>query len=141
MGLLVERRELGFGRRSRRYSMYVEDGTIRKAFVEPDGPGDPFEVSDADTMYAHLVPDAPRRPHVAIVTKPGCPYCTRAKERLRESGVPFVELALEDAIRGRALGAMTGATTAPQVFVDGRLVGGSEQLEQWLRTRPAAPAH
>jgi glutaredoxin len=36
---------------------------------------------------------------------------------------------------------MTGATTAPQVFVDGRLVGGSEQLEEWLRTRSSAAAH
>ena len=34
--------------------MLVKDGTIEKMFIEPDVPGDPFEVSDADTMLAYL---------------------------------------------------------------------------------------
>jgi peroxiredoxin (alkyl hydroperoxide reductase subunit C) len=38
--------------------MYIEDGTIKKLFVEPglvdNCPTDPFEVSDADTMLAYL---------------------------------------------------------------------------------------
>ena len=58
MGLLVGKEDLGFGRRSWRYSMLVRDGVIEKMFVEPDFgdncPTDPFEVSDADTMLAHL---------------------------------------------------------------------------------------
>ena len=58
MGLLVDKEELGFGRRSWRYSMLVRDGTIEKMFVEPDFedncPTDPFEVSDADTMLAYI---------------------------------------------------------------------------------------
>ena len=58
MGMLVKKTNLGFGDRSWRYSMLVEDGAIKKLFVEPgfsdDCPTDPFEVSDAHTMLEHL---------------------------------------------------------------------------------------
>ncbi len=58
MGMLVDKSNLGFGLRSWRYSMLVDDGKIEKMFIEPDlddnCPTDPFEVSDADTMLAYL---------------------------------------------------------------------------------------
>lgn len=58
MGMLVDKCNLGFGQRSWRYSMYVEDGEIKKLFSEPgyedNCPSDPFEVSDADTMLGYL---------------------------------------------------------------------------------------
>ena len=58
MGMLVKKENLGFGERSWRYSMLVEDGEIKKLFIEPgltdDCPDDPFEVSDADTMLAYI---------------------------------------------------------------------------------------
>lgn len=58
MGMLVEKCNLGFGLRSWRYSMVVDDGRIEKMFVEPqfgdNCPEDPFEVSDAATMLAYL---------------------------------------------------------------------------------------
>ncbi|MGL5877420.1 MAG: peroxiredoxin [Xenococcaceae cyanobacterium] len=58
MGMLVEKSNLGFGMRSWRYSMVVNDGKIEKMFIEPDYddncPTDPFEVSDADTMLNYL---------------------------------------------------------------------------------------
>ena len=58
MGMLVKKNNLGFGERSWRYSMYVEDGEVKKMFVEPgfsdDCPDDPFEVSDAETMLDYL---------------------------------------------------------------------------------------
>ena len=58
MGMLVRKHNLGFGDRSWRYSMYVEDGVIKKMFIEKgfsdDCADDPFEVSDADTMLAYL---------------------------------------------------------------------------------------
>jgi peroxiredoxin len=63
MGMLVDKSNLGFGMRSWRYSMLVNDGTIEKLFSEPDFgdncPIDPFEVSDADTMLAYLKGSAP----------------------------------------------------------------------------------
>jgi peroxiredoxin len=54
MGMLVDKEDLGFGKRSWRYSMLVRDGVIEKMFIEPDKPGDPFEVSDAETMLRYL---------------------------------------------------------------------------------------
>ena len=58
MGMLVDKTNLGFGLRSWRYSMYVEDGEIKKLFAEPgfsdNCATDPFEVSDADTMLNYL---------------------------------------------------------------------------------------
>ena len=58
MGMLVNKDNVGFGFRSWRYSMVVDNGEITKMFVE-DGfsdnfGADPFEVSDADTMLAYL---------------------------------------------------------------------------------------
>ena len=58
MGMLVKKDNLGFGSRSWRYSMFVDNGEIKKAFIEPgfmdNCPDDPFEVSDAETMLAWL---------------------------------------------------------------------------------------
>jgi len=58
MGMLVDKSNLGFGMRSWRYSMLVNDGKIEKMFIEREYgdncPIDPFEVSDADTMLAYL---------------------------------------------------------------------------------------
>ena len=58
MGMLVRKDNLGFGARSWRYSMFVDNGEIKKVFAEPgmtDNYGlDPFEVSDVDTMITHL---------------------------------------------------------------------------------------
>ncbi len=58
MGMLVKKENLGFGDRSWRYSMVVNDGVIEKVFIEPgfgdNCPTDPFEVSDAETMLNYL---------------------------------------------------------------------------------------
>jgi len=58
MGMLVDKANLGFGMRSWRYSMLVNDGNVEKMFVEPgysdNCESDPFEVSDADTMLAYI---------------------------------------------------------------------------------------
>lgn len=58
MGMLVKKENLGFGDRSWRYSMLVEDGVIKKLFVEAgmadNFEADPFEVSDAETMLKYL---------------------------------------------------------------------------------------
>ena len=63
MGMLVEKSNLGFGMRSWRYSMLVDDGKIEKVFVEPgftdNCADDPFTVSDADTMLAYLKSEEP----------------------------------------------------------------------------------
>ena len=74
MGMLVDKADLGFGKRSWRYSMLVKDGVIEKMFIEPQKPGDPFEVSDADTMLAYINPKAKKPDQVAILTREGCSF-------------------------------------------------------------------
>lgn len=58
LGMNVKKENLGFGERSWRYSALVEDGEIKKAFIEPgfedNCEEDPFEVSDVDTMLKYL---------------------------------------------------------------------------------------
>lgn len=58
MGMLVKKHNVGFGSRSWRYSMLVEDKKILQLFSEPDQidncPDDPFTLSDVDTMLAYL---------------------------------------------------------------------------------------
>ena len=138
MGMLVEKAELGFGRRSWRYAMLVRDGVVEKMFIEPDEPGDPYEVSDADTMLAHVAPGAPAVIDAAVLTRKGCPHCTRAKQALDNAGIPYEELVLNRDFSDRGLRAMTDRTSFPQVFVGGSLIGGADDLEAWLKGRQAA---
>jgi glutaredoxin-like protein len=138
MGLLVDKRELGFGKRSWRYAMLVRDGVIEKMFIEPEAPGDPYEVSDADTMLRHLAPNAPRPASVTVFSRKGCPHCARAKSLLEHAGFEYEELVLNRDYTDRTLRAVADATTFPQVFVDGEQVGGADDLAQWLGKRREA---
>jgi glutaredoxin-like protein len=133
MGLLVGKEDLGFGKRSWRYSMLVRDGVVEKMFIEPQKPGDPFEVSDADTMLAYINPQAKKPDQVAILTREGCSYCTKAKALLENLGYEYAEIPLEHRIRSRAVGAITGQGTVPQVFINGTHIGGWEALERWAK--------
>ncbi len=135
MGLLVGKEDLGFGKRSWRYSMLVRDGVIEKMFVEPEEPGDPFQVSDADTMLKYLDPTGELPNDVTLFTREGCPFCVRAKGMLRDAGIEFEELVLNRDYTDRTLRAVASATTYPQVFIDGKRIGGSEELQKWLEDR------
>jgi glutaredoxin-like protein len=138
MGLLVDKDDLGFGKRSWRYSMLVRDGVIEKMFVEPETPGDPYGVSDADTMLRYIAPTAPRPASVTIFSRKGCPHCVRAKTLLADAGLEFEELVLNRDYSDRTLRAVTNATTFPQVFIDGQSIGGADDLQSWLAQRKAA---
>ena len=129
MGMLVDKSDVGFGKRSWRYSMLVKDGVIEKMFVEPDVPGDPFEVSDAETMLAYINPNARKPRSVSIITKPRCPFCAKAKQMLTVSGMEYEEIVLGHDATIRSVRAITGRDTVPQVFIDGTWIGGSEELE------------
>lgn len=140
MGMLVDKSDLGFGKRSWRYSMLVKDGVIQKMFIEPDVPGDPFEVSDADTMLNYINPNARKPQAISMITKPGCPFCAQAKEMLRTRGMDFEEVVLGRDATLRSVRAMTGKETVPQIFVEGSYIGDSEALEAWLQQREQAAA-
>lgn len=132
MGLLVDKRAIGLGRRSWRYSMLVRDGIIDKAFIEAeddqDPEADPFEVSDADTMLRYVAPGARAPEPVVMFSKPGCPYCARAKAVLKARGIAFTDISQDNKITTSVLRAVSGGTTWPQVFEGGRLIGGAEEV-------------
>jgi len=133
MGMLVDKADLGFGKRSWRYSMLVKDGTIDKMFIEPDEPGDPFKVSDADTMLHYINPQATKPQRISLFTKVGCPFCAKAKALLTQHGLGYEEIVLGKDASIHSLQAVTGAATVPQVFIDGKLIGGSEALEAYFK--------
>ena len=133
MGMLVDKSELGFGKRSWRYSMLAKDGVIQKMFIEPEKPGDPYEVSDADTMLNYINPKAKKPDQVAILTRKGCDYCAKAKVLLKDLGYDYAEVPLEHSIRTRVVGAIAGRATVPQVFINGEHVGGLEDLQRWAK--------
>jgi glutaredoxin-like protein len=138
MGMLVDKHDLGFGKRSWRYSMLVRDGVVEKMFVEPDLPGDPFEVSDADTMLSYIAPDAAKPKDVTIFTREGCEFCARAKGMLRDLGMDYEELVLNRDYTEASLRAVTGRSSVPQVFINGVHVGGADELEAYLAEDIAA---
>jgi len=135
MGMAVDNREALLGTRSWRYSMLVEDGTITKMFIEPDVPGDPFEVSDADTMMKHVNPKRHPLGPVLMLARHGCRHCKRAKELLTERGISFDAVHIGDDLTMQGVKAASGAATVPQVFVSGKLIGGADQLESFLAAR------
>jgi glutaredoxin-like protein len=138
MGMLVNKDDLGFGMRSWRYSMLVRDGVVEKMFIEPDVPGDPFEVSDAETMLNYINPKAVMPLDVTVFSREGCGHCVNAKAMLRDAGIAYSEFVLNKDFRGSTLRAVAGRGTVPQVFIDGVHIGGSDDLAAWLERRRAA---
>ena len=67
---------------------------------------------------------------VEIYTTPMCPYCYRAKRLLSSKGVEFTEIDLWQfpARRDEMVARAEGRRTVPQIFVDGRALGGSDDL-------------
>lgn len=129
MGMLVDKRDLGFGQRSWRYSMLVKDGVIQKMFIEPEKEGDPFEVSDADTMLKFISPQATPPEPVVVFAKPGCPHCARAKATLKANGMAFTEITQDQKINTSVLRAVSGEMTWPQVFIGGKLIGNADAVD------------
>ncbi|TCZ51570.1 glutaredoxin 3 [Roseicella aquatilis] len=67
---------------------------------------------------------------VEIYTTPFCPYCERAKALLARKGIAFEEKDAPHGSQARrdAIERSGGRTTVPQIFIDGRAVGGSDDL-------------
>jgi glutathione-dependent peroxiredoxin len=134
MGMLIDKSDIGFGKRSWRYSMLVKSGIIEKMFIEPDLPGDPFEVSDADTMLEYINPNQLKPEAVSLFSKPGCPHCIKAKSLLTNQGLSFEEIELGKNISSVSLRAITGQVTVPQIYIGGKHIGGADDLESYLST-------
>lgn len=132
MDMLVDKSNIGFGKRSWRYSMLVRDGVIEKMFLEPEVEGDPFGQSDADTMLNYLNPEATLPESIAIVSRAGCPHCARAKAMLDSRELSYEEIQIGRDISQHSLRGLAGSGSVPQVFIAGRLIGGADELEAYF---------
>jgi peroxiredoxin/glutaredoxin len=132
MGMSVDHQAAGLGTRSWRYSMLVNDGTIEKMFIEPDKPGDPFEVSDADTLFKYLRPNQHSVGPAFMLAREGCPHCARAKDLLDKSGIAYEAVHVGDELTMQGVKAASGTATVPQVFLGGKLIGGADKLAEYL---------
>ena len=75
-------------------------------------------------------------PQIEIYTTPFCPYCSRVKRLLDQKGIAFVEIDLWQFPERRAemIERSGGGRTVPQLFVDGRPIGGSDELAELERS-------
>jgi glutaredoxin 3 len=72
---------------------------------------------------------------VVLYTTNYCPYCRAAKDFLRSKNVAFKEIDVTDdeALRAKLV-TMSGQETVPQIFADGRPIGGYEELVAYYRS-------
>jgi glutaredoxin 3 len=74
---------------------------------------------------------------IEMYTTRWCGYCDLARALLRERGLPFEEIGLDDdpAFRARLMD-LTGRWTVPQILIDGRPIGGYTELRELDRRGP-----
>jgi glutaredoxin 3 len=87
--------------------------------------GGPLQVALSRVTLKEEVP----MKKVEIYTKGYCPYCRRAKELLQLKGIMFVEYDVtDDPGRAREMKERSGRQTVPEIFIEGELVGGCDDL-------------
>ena len=70
-------------------------------------------------------------PKVVIYTTTSCPYCTRAKAFLRSKNVDFEEIDISrDERLQEEVKHLSGRRTVPQIFINGKSVGGFDDMKQ-----------
>ncbi len=65
---------------------------------------------------------------ITLYTTPSCPFCVAAKELLRSKKLRFREIDVSEGDDFDKLVQKTGWKTVPQIFIDGKLIGGFEEL-------------
>lgn len=69
-------------------------------------------------------------PKIEIYTTPFCPYCSRAKNLLGSKGVEYIEhdVMMSASLRRKMADMAGGASSVPQIFVDGKYIGDCEGI-------------
>lgn len=67
---------------------------------------------------------------VVLYTKPGCPYCAAAMGLLKRKGVAFTEIVASNdpAKKAEMMERSGGRATFPQIFIDGKHIGGADDM-------------
>ncbi len=67
--------------------------------------------------------------NIVMYASGACPYCALARRLLQNKGVDFEEIRVDiDASRMLDMQELSGRTTVPQIFIDGRHIGGCDEL-------------
>lgn len=68
---------------------------------------------------------------VELYTTSSCPFCVRAKSLLKSKGIPFVEIDVTDdaELRQKMVELSGGRRTVPEIFINGKIVGGYDELK------------
>ena len=72
--------------------------------------------------------------HIVVYTTASCPYCLAAKRLLAQKNLAFEEIKVDGDLAGRArMSELAGGrTSVPQIFIDGRHIGGCDDLNDWM---------
>lgn len=72
---------------------------------------------------------------IVVYSKPNCPYCVKAKRLLTQMELSFTERVVGvDATREQLLEDAPNARTVPQIIIDGKVIGGYDQLASYIET-------
>ena len=72
---------------------------------------------------------------IVVYSKPNCPYCVKAKRLLAQMELSFTERVVGvDATREQLLEDAPNARTVPQIIIDGKVIGGYDQLASYIET-------
>lgn len=69
-------------------------------------------------------------PKIEVYTTSYCPYCDAAKRILKSRGLAFTEIDVTDPLKKDELKNRTGWRTVPQIFIDGKMIGGYQELNE-----------
>ncbi len=71
---------------------------------------------------------------VKMYSDPACPYCMRAKALLKRNALNYDEITVTFGSKEfEELSKRTHYKTLPQIFIDGKFIGGLAELEDWLK--------
>ena len=78
--------------------------------------------------------------HVVMYTTAVCPYCVAAKNFLKSRGASWDEIRVDTDIEARRrMMEMAKRSSVPQIFIDGKHVGGYDELVALDRSGGLAP--
>jgi len=72
----------------------------------------------------------PEAPKIEVYTTSYCPFCDAAKRLLKARGLAYTEIDVTDPLKKEELKNRTGWRTVPQIFIDGKLIGGYQELAE-----------
>jgi len=112
---------------------HLEPGTLVKkgadllvGLLDQPLPQDPINFEAVASVDSPSLP----APRVEIAVLPGCPWCTRALRILRSLDIAHNVVTCDSDATYNALHERSGMTTFPQVFIDGAVIGGYDDLAQ-----------